>query len=334
MKVVWVSDVPTLNTGFGVATRTFLKYFKMKGIDVACYSLSTTFDFENDGYPVRALLGRESELNTFDAAVFFFNPIYSNNIALYYATLFKNLKTRRIGYFVHEARYIPRDVGEIFYTYQGEYDLVFTTPAQDLWGYSRKYPERVHFIPHGYFPRSHKSLERRWVTSVMTNIVRKKWNYIFWALPKIKWHEFRFVTDLQGFYAFEQMLDAIKDQLNANVIIGREDNLNDLYDSTKLLLQISAGEGFSLPVLEALEAGADVVATDLPELRELYGDQIYYVSSRLMLSNDGQVQLDPIFSDMVQKINYALSHPKPNKDVSRYEISRVGEKFIDLLLKA
>ncbi|MBX3462028.1 MAG: glycosyltransferase [Planctomycetes bacterium] len=46
------------------------------------------------------------------------------------------------------------------------------------------------------------------------------------------------------------------------------------------LVQASLFEGFGLPVLEALQAGAPVVCSDLPPLRELAGDAAIYVDPR------------------------------------------------------
>lgn len=63
----------------------------------------------------------------------------------------------------------------------------------------------------------------------------------------------------------------VRDRLN---ILGRVDDsvLAFLYESAALLCMPSRGEGFGLPILEALGAGLPVVATDLPAVREVVGD--------------------------------------------------------------
>jgi len=57
-------------------------------------------------------------------------------------------------------------------------------------------------------------------------------------------------------------------------ILGRVDDrvLSGLYRDAALLCLPSLGEGFGLPVLEALGAGLPVVASDLPAIREVAGE--------------------------------------------------------------
>jgi glycosyltransferase involved in cell wall biosynthesis len=57
-------------------------------------------------------------------------------------------------------------------------------------------------------------------------------------------------------------------------ILGRVDDtaLAGLYRDAQLLCMPSLGEGFGLPVLEAMAAGLPVVASDLPAIREVAGD--------------------------------------------------------------
>jgi glycosyltransferase involved in cell wall biosynthesis len=57
--------------------------------------------------------------------------------------------------------------------------------------------------------------------------------------------------------------------------VSRE-RLASLYRGAALVLQPSDGEGFGLPVLEALACGAAVVASDLPALREVGGAAASY----------------------------------------------------------
>ncbi len=52
--------------------------------------------------------------------------------------------------------------------------------------------------------------------------------------------------------------------------------LAGLYRQSRIVLQPSEAEGFGLPVLEALAAGAIMVASDIPVLREVGGDGIVY----------------------------------------------------------
>lgn len=54
--------------------------------------------------------------------------------------------------------------------------------------------------------------------------------------------------------------------------------LSDQYASSDLLIAASRGEGYGLPVAEAMAAGLPVLARDLPVFRELLGDKGQYFS--------------------------------------------------------
>jgi glycosyltransferase involved in cell wall biosynthesis len=54
--------------------------------------------------------------------------------------------------------------------------------------------------------------------------------------------------------------------------------LDHLYDSARLLLVASRGEGFGLPIIEAAMRGVTVLARDLPVFREVGGEGILYFS--------------------------------------------------------
>lgn len=50
--------------------------------------------------------------------------------------------------------------------------------------------------------------------------------------------------------------------------------LSALYARARLVIQASHAEGFGLPLLEAMSTGAAVVATDIPQAREVAGDAV------------------------------------------------------------
>lgn len=60
--------------------------------------------------------------------------------------------------------------------------------------------------------------------------------------------------------------------------LTRED-LARLYRGTKCLVITSDAEGFGLPVIEGLSCGARIVASDIPALREVGGEDIDYFTS-------------------------------------------------------
>lgn len=55
-----------------------------------------------------------------------------------------------------------------------------------------------------------------------------------------------------------------------------DERLAALYSGAIALLQPSRFEGFGLPILEALQHGCPVIASDLPVFREVFGDAIQY----------------------------------------------------------
>lgn len=55
--------------------------------------------------------------------------------------------------------------------------------------------------------------------------------------------------------------------------------LEALYDRAALVVMPSRGEGFGLPVTEALRHGRKVLARDIPVFRELQSDGLYYFQS-------------------------------------------------------
>ncbi|MBA2294090.1 MAG: glycosyltransferase, partial [Actinobacteria bacterium] len=57
--------------------------------------------------------------------------------------------------------------------------------------------------------------------------------------------------------------------------------LMTLYREASALVLPSLYEGFGLPVLEAMQSGTPVVASDIPSLREVAGDAALYVSRPL-----------------------------------------------------
>ncbi|MEI6621403.1 MAG: glycosyltransferase family 1 protein [Actinomycetes bacterium] len=82
-----------------------------------------------------------------------------------------------------------------------------------------------------------------------------------WAMPSI-------INRLQALHDSDKPLTWLKD--------ASDEELRLQYLSADLLVMASRGEGFGLPIVEALAHGVPVVARDLPVFRELLGDQDCY----------------------------------------------------------
>ncbi len=345
MRIAWLSDPPMLTTGFGTTTRLLASFLLSEGFFVDCYSLAVNFnlDYNYDGMSihVKPVLNHEKELDDYDVVIGTWNPEYVSQASAYYDAVWKGIHPKRkIGYFVHETRHMPRQAGPVFYEYDGSYDLVFTTPAQDIWGHHEDYPESVHFIPHPVDLRAfraHRHHHNDWVTAVMTNDnPRKRWDLLVMALPKIRADRFRFVvSSLVGAFRIPEMLDAVapvNDDDKPEVRIGPEDDMPALYASTSVLVLPTTGEAFSYPVAEALAGGASVVATDLPEFRELYGDAVTYIPARDWLMPDGSIQRWPDPDGIAPLVNERLEKPDPHPEaVLRYDVKKVGRLWADLI---
>ena len=354
IKVAWIGDVPALMTGFATTARTVLSYLASEGFQVACFSVSSPFDINYSyrvlkddkpvdiSFPMLILNGRDESLNSFDAVIGHWNPKYISQASAIYDQVWTKIKTRKIGYFVHEDRYMPHRQGEFFYNYKGDYELVLTTPAQDIWGYAKAYPDKVNFIPHALDLdairerlKSHEGAERKYITAVMANNnVRKRWDILLKSMPEIEWGDYRLVTpNPDGLYKLMDMIDWVSSTgKHVNIRLGASSDIWEVYSQTKLLVNPTTGEAFSYPIAEALAAGAPVVATDLPELHELYGGAITYVRSHPILQLDGPLQLEPDQKDFVKKVNLALKSASPHPEaVSKFDVKKIGKRWADLL---
>jgi glycosyltransferase involved in cell wall biosynthesis len=69
----------------------------------------------------------------------------------------------------------------------------------------------------------------------------------------------------------QQAIGSLAEGVTARQVDADDDELRDWYRRARVLVSTSAGEGFGLPVLEAMAAGCPVVATDIPVYREVVG---------------------------------------------------------------
>jgi 1,2-diacylglycerol-3-alpha-glucose alpha-1,2-galactosyltransferase len=75
---------------------------------------------------------------------------------------------------------------------------------------------------------------------------------------------------------YRQIKD-ISENAGDNVIFtGYVDEIADPYNGADLFLMPSHAETFGLVILEALASGLPVIARDIPEFREIFGDQVLY----------------------------------------------------------
>lgn len=98
-----------------------------------------------------------------------------------------------------------------------------------------------------------------------------------------------------------------------------DESLKELYQKAKLLVQPSLYEGFGLPPLEALQAGTNVVLSDIPVFKEVYKD--YPVN--FFKTEDIQ--------DLSQKILDAYKQPDPTNIPEHYTFEKTYNVIINTL---
>lgn len=114
-------------------------------------------------------------------------------------------------------------------------------------------------------------------------------------------------------------------ETNEYINVEYRDNVSDrdleeLYLSCDLCVNLSSYEGFGLPVLEALTLGAKVLCSDIEVFRELYGDNVFFTKIT-----------DP--SIVSSSINRALSsNSLPALDINKYSWRKTADN-LSLIIK-
>ena len=164
--------------------------------------------------------------------------------------------------------------------------------------------ESIHVVPYGvateFTPEGEKE-PGEYILHVGSCIARKRVDVLIDAFAQVS----KQVANLKliqagGSFSKEQKEQIVRLNLNNKVEQRRNlsrDDLARLYRGAKCLVITSEAEGFCLPVIEGLSCGTQVVASDIPTLREVGGLNIGYfpvdnsefcsemVLNRLELSN-------------------------------------------------
>lgn len=122
----------------------------------------------------------------------------------------------------------------------------------------------------------------------------------------------------------------IKDKNAENIVelLGfvSDNDLNKLYKNAIGFVFPTLSEGFGLPPMEAINAGAVVAASDIPVLNEVYGDSIFYFDpySSDSIVNSLQKVMSLSKSDKDKKIKYAQQF------IKRYSWEKMAKETLDL----
>ena len=101
-----------------------------------------------------------------------------------------------------------------------------------------------------------------------------------------------------------------------------DDELRDLYRRCRLLVQPSLYEGFGMPPLEALSQGANVVLSDIPVFKEIYGEL------PVTFFKTGDV------ADLADKLLEAEKLPPPNYTSNRYSFEKSASIIFEAMAHA
>lgn len=91
-----------------------------------------------------------------------------------------------------------------------------------------------------------------------------------------------------------------------------DEELGSFYQEALVFTFPSLSEGFGLPGLEAMATGTPVIASDIPVLREIYGNAAEYFNP-----------LDP--EEMAKKINEVITNDKIRNNLTRKGLERVKD---------
>jgi glycosyltransferase involved in cell wall biosynthesis len=134
-----------------------------------------------------------------------------------------------------------------------------------------------------------------------------------------------------GRYTTPDMVDSLKadprmkDRV-VEILDPSDEEIVRLFSGAKAFLFPSFAEGFGLPPLEAMAAGAPVVCSDLPVFREVYGDAVRYVDpNRPESIAEGvrQVLADPAYA-------FRLAE-RGRKQADAYRQERSIREYLELL---
>ncbi len=138
-------------------------------------------------------------------------------------------------------------------------------------------------------------------------------------------------TPIKGSENINQKIDSLGEAGGKIVLTGfvDDEDLPALYSEASVFICISIYEGFGLPLLEAMQCGLPVIASDVSSIPEVVGDAGILVDP---LDGDGICQA---MLDLVD--NGKLSHTLSEKGLERakqFSWDRCVEETVDTYRKA
>ncbi len=157
-----------------------------------------------------------------------------------------------------------------------------TFSKSELVRYLGVHPDRVEVVGLGvgeafYQAAPPQAADRPYVLFVGEPEARKGLDVLFQAVTLLPPHAARLEVIVAGARGAYPLPNAPPSMCVRNLGWVSDEELARLYAGSVALVYPSRYEGFGLPVLEAMAAGAPVIATDIPSLRETAGSAAIFV---------------------------------------------------------
>ena len=305
MKVVWLSECPTVPSGFGKATKYMVYNLKQLGFDVTslCYSIIGKADLADGTTVVSAPNTPTEVIQKFkpDVVVMFGAPWIVplvNFLPLIPSALSIDRHVRFVGYFIHEFLDAPENIKKVFRLVH----FMAVTNAREA-----KYVgiDRYHVVPHGvntniWNPDVKPMNDFKRIANidyvigmVAKNHPRKRFD-IFLESVAIAAKKLQKkigilpYTSQNGFWNLSAIYESVSKYYSVMLPIFRlteyeaifglpEQQQAEFLAGIDIHMLPTLGEAWSLPIDETLALGKPNITTDTPVLHDIYGDYVQYV---------------------------------------------------------
>lgn len=305
LKVVWLSECPTVPSGYGKATKYFVYNLKQLGYDIVslCYSIIGRAEL-SDGTVVSSAPSTPMEIiQKFkpDVIIMFGAPWIvplANFLPMIPSALSVDRHVKFIGYFIHEFIDAPENIKKLF---RLVHLLAVTNPRE------AKYVgvDRYHVVPHGVNTDLWKPGVKPLndfkkianvdyvISMVAKNHPRKRFDVFFestaLAAKRLK-KKIGILpyTSQNGFWNLTAIYESVSKYYNVNIPIFRLTEYEAIFglpeptqvqflSGIDIHMLPTLGEAWSLPISETLALGKPNITTETPVLKDIYKNYIRYV---------------------------------------------------------
>ncbi len=152
----------------------------------------------------------------------------------------------------------------------------------------------------------------KYILGVFSLDPRKNYHLLITAFTQLKLKDYKLVLVGKTFSNFNTSADSL--EKNENVIFTgyvTDEELLSLYQNASLFIYPSLYEGFGIPPLEALILGKNVLLSEIPVFKEIFGDSVSFFQNNSL-------------EDLKEKINLLISNPPK---ISEETITMIQNKY-------